>query len=300
MLNLPEVAPFSVRNREGTRTVGIVVHRETGTTTWAQEWITVTLRKSRQLTDESTELLETERAYLNAWALGLGCLQAEAFGATTSESCPACNGAHRKHTLKPGCKKYRYGEETEKEKENVCQGPPGRRAPILGWKREAKVGGEEAGQDDQRIPPGQETKILDEAVQPPNKEMSPSWRTAIRHLHHMFGHPSNDTLARVFQRGKAPLKMVQAVLGWECPECDIRSKTKAVRVATVPRASQPNEGVAIDAMYITDHRTSVDSGRPRVEKWAMYNYVCVASTYHQCGLGPNDAKAQTNAEQFER
>lgn len=293
LLNLPEVAPFSVKSREGVRTTGVVVSRETGTTSWAQEWLTATVKKSRQLNEESGELLENERAFLNAWTLGLGCSRAEAHGAV-ERPCPACNGAHRKHTNEPGCQKY-VEPVSINVKENVCQGPPGRRAPVIGWKRDKPVK-----EDVNAVPAGQETKILDENVKPPNQEMPPSWRTAIRHLHHMFGHPSNETLARVFQRGKAPLKMVQAVLGWECLDCDIRSKPKAARVATVPRASQPNEGVAIDAMYITDHRTALDSGRPRVEKWAIYNFVCVASTYHQCGLGENDAKSRVNQEQFER
>ncbi len=118
----------------------------------------------------------------------------------------------------------------------------------------------EPGAEEAPSPRSAEKRFKDAvAREVPNQEVPSRWRSAIRHCHQMFGHPSNESLARVFQRSGAPPRLVEAVLSWCCPDCVIRSKPKAQRVATIPHARRPNEGVAVDAMFLTDRRRKPSS-----------------------------------------
>lgn len=215
----------------------------------------------------------------------------------TCTTCRACHhGAHRKHTYTGDCSRAPTTdappdakvpikkEPKEEPKTSTSDQPffldpqPGRRRPVLmPVKKEIK--------EEPKEPKG--LNVDPNKVSVPNLHIPPAERAAISHLHRMFAHPSNDQLGKMLERGGAPDDLLSMVKKFFCPVCDKMKKPQAHRKAAVPKASRPNQGVAMDVMFLYDNRTKVDNWDPTAtqkhRECAIQNYLDIASTFHRAG-----------------
>ena len=101
----------------------------------------------------------------------------------------------------------------------------------------------------------------------------------------MFAHCSNDQLEKLLVRGGCKNeRLLKFVRQFRCQACDRMSRPKSHRKVAIPKATRPNQGVAIDAMFLYDNRELVEGIRfEKQRNYAVQNYLDLAATFHQAG-----------------
>jgi len=88
----------------------------------------------------------------------------------------------------------------------------------------------------------------------PTSDFTSATRREVERLHRQFGHPPNESLARMLCTAKADQEVVRYARQYRCPVCESRKRPQAASRATMPyRPTRFNHTVGVDLKFVHDY-----------------------------------------------
>ena len=113
--------------------------------------------------------------------------------------------------------------------------------------------------------------------------LPPEERSLLARLPKNLGHPSSQLLRQVLRQKGYPATMIQALEDYHCSVCQMHSKPKIARPATIKSEIDFGDKVSVDGISWTNKQGQV---------YHFYHYLDHGTNYHVATIAPNRTTEQ--------